>query len=112
MTIKAILELTASRHGVTVDDIKSKSRKPKYSQARFEVYARLRDLGLSYPRIGQIVGRRHHSTVMAGVKRFRESNGDVEVFQVDFRKPDAVDQVKRHIEYLKSKQKEMESDNA
>ena len=40
------------------------------SPARNEVFYRMRtELGLSYPRIGQLIGARHHTTVMHGIGR-------------------------------------------
>ena len=50
------------RHGVTRDELMSRSRREKYVDARVEIASRLADLGFSYNRIGKILDR-DHSTV-------------------------------------------------
>jgi predicted transcriptional regulator len=50
------------RHGVTIDELMSRSRREKFVDARVEIASRLVDLGLSYNRIGKIL-ERDHSTV-------------------------------------------------
>jgi hypothetical protein len=75
-----ILSEVAKKHGVSVDDIKGKSRKPYISNARFEAAYRLRrEVGFSFNRIGIILGRRDHSTIIHAVrthaKRLQSGNG-------------------------------------
>ena len=50
------------RHGVTMDELMSRSRKEKLVDARVEIASRLVDIGFSYSRIGKIL-ERDHSTV-------------------------------------------------
>lgn len=50
------------RHGVTMDDLTSRSRKAEFVDARVEIASRLVDLQFSYSRIGKIL-HRDHSTV-------------------------------------------------
>lgn len=50
------------RHGVTMDELISRSRKEKFVDARAEIASRLADLSFSYNRIGKIL-HRDHSTV-------------------------------------------------
>ena len=61
----AILEQVAVKHGLTVEDLKSKARARRYIDARRESMTRLRnELGLSTPEIGRLHNR-DHSTVLA-----------------------------------------------
>jgi chromosomal replication initiation ATPase DnaA len=59
----------ASRHGVAVDDILSRSRKSKHVAARKEVMHLYRDAGFSLKQIGLALGR-DHTTVLHGLRKF------------------------------------------
>jgi chromosomal replication initiation ATPase DnaA len=60
---KAIL--TVSRQtGFTVAAIRSQSQARRLVDARRRIAVELRSLGYSYPRIGRILGHRHHTTIM------------------------------------------------
>lgn len=50
------------RHGLTMEELISRSRKEHLVDARVEVASRLVDLGFSYNRIGKVL-ERDHSTV-------------------------------------------------
>jgi len=66
----------ARKHGVSVVEMKGDGRCKQLTAARWEAYEALRRrFGFSYPRIGRIMGDRHHTTIMAGIKRYYEVNG-------------------------------------
>lgn len=61
----------ATRHGVTVADLKSKSRVAKIKNARLEAYAALwvkGDLSRSSSIVGRFLGGRDHTTVIQGAQ--------------------------------------------
>ncbi len=67
---RAILMEVAEAHGVTVEELVSMRRKQPLCDARNEVYWRLRtETTWSFPRIGQFLGDRDHTTVMSGAKK-------------------------------------------
>lgn len=60
----------AREHRVRVGDILSRDRRKKVSDARIAIYVLMRHtLVLSYPRIGELLGR-DHTSVMAAVHDF------------------------------------------
>lgn len=65
---RAVLEQAAWRNHVSVDDVLSKSRLREVVKARQEAAWELRQLNLSYPQIGAILGR-DHSTVLLAVRK-------------------------------------------
>lgn len=65
---RAVLEQAAWRHHVSVGDILSKSRLREVVRARQEAAWEFRQLNLSYPQIGAILGR-DHSTVLLAVRK-------------------------------------------
>lgn len=69
------LNLVCHKHGVTLDMLKGKRRTKPIALARHEAMYRLRQLGMSYPRIGTILGGRDHSTVIHGVRTHAQRNG-------------------------------------
>ena len=73
--IASVLADVASRHELTVDDLKGASRVQYIANARQEAMWALRSLShpdgrprLSLPRIAQIMGGRHHATVIHGCR--------------------------------------------
>ena len=64
----AAISRAAEHHGVTVAEIKGRSRLGHVVAARQDVFLALREAGWSFPRIGRAMGR-DHSTVMHGVAR-------------------------------------------
>lgn len=76
-SLACIMEQVATKHGVTVDEIKGHRRGAKVLAARFEFYARaVAETGKSFPEIGRFC-RRDHSTVYASTvgKRARRRRG-------------------------------------
>ena len=66
-----ILHAVAAYHKISPSEITGKSRKRHVTQARFEVFYRLRvDLNFSYPKIASLL-KRDHSTVIHGVSKMR-----------------------------------------
>jgi chromosomal replication initiation ATPase DnaA len=59
----------ARQHGCTVIDIYSLTRRPSIVAARHEAMWSARQLGLSYPEIGDIFGK-DHTTVISAVRKF------------------------------------------
>ena len=62
-----ILCEVAAKHGVTVADLKGKSRARRYSWPRQEAMLRLRDeTRKSYPEIARLLCRDDHTTILHG----------------------------------------------
>ena len=68
--LRRAINRAAEHHGVTVAEIKGRSRLGPAAAARQDVFLALREAGWSFPRIGRAMGR-DHSTVMHGVARAR-----------------------------------------
>ena len=64
--LRRAISRAAEHHGVTVAEIKGRSRLGPAAAARQDVFLALREAGWSFPRIGRAMGR-DHSTVMHGV---------------------------------------------
>jgi len=68
--LRIALEVS-EKHGVSFEDMKSKSHVKRLVDARSEAYFRIRtETKLSYPQIGRRFGGRDHTTVIHGVRRF------------------------------------------
>lgn len=65
------LALVSELSGISQRDILGTSRAQEIMRARQLLYAVLRGVGWSYPRIGKFVGR-DHTSVMSGVKQVPE----------------------------------------
>lgn len=61
----------AARHGLTLEDIKGRSKRRKCVHARWEVMWTLDRRGLTSTRIGMFL-KRNHATVLHGLKRHAE----------------------------------------
>ena len=61
-------DAVASAYRVTVLELLGKGRRAHIARARFALYASLRALGWSYPKIGRFVGGRDPTTVLQGVR--------------------------------------------
>lgn len=72
---KRELAEVCQQRGVDMDMLTGRRRTRPISLARHEAMYRLRRLGLSYPRIGQILGGRDHSTVIHGIRQHCLRNG-------------------------------------
>ena len=66
--IDEIINHVARSEGLTVEDLKGPSRKAEIVQARFIAIYILRELGLSFQKIGDEFSR-DHSTIMNAVKK-------------------------------------------
>lgn len=85
-----VLHAVAAHHGVSPSEILSTSRKRHITQARFEVFYRLRvDLNLSYSKIGFLM-QKDHSTIMHGVNSLREKLLDGSQQRIEYGGPPAV----------------------
>ena len=64
--------LSVSRkHGISAASILSPGGNSKVSAARYELFSKLRGIGLSYPKIARMTGF-HHTTVMYGLRKHEE----------------------------------------
>lgn len=64
-TVTEILTDEAQRARITVEQLRGRRIWQHYVAARRAVAHRLRAIGYSYPAIGQAIGGRHHTSVMA-----------------------------------------------
>lgn len=79
-SLASIAREVAEKHNVTLHDMKSARRQPWIVSARHEFFYRARnETPHSYPKIGEFLGRKDHSTVMHGVRKWekRLEAGDV-----------------------------------
>ena len=73
---KQILRAHAQASGYMVEQLTGSSRAMALTASRHELCYRLRvEGGYSLPRIGQILGGRDHTTILAGVRRHAERHG-------------------------------------
>jgi chromosomal replication initiation ATPase DnaA len=71
-----IVEEVIEKHGVTFGQIIGRQRSKPLCVARFEAYFRLsEETTLSLPQIGKIMGGKDHTSVLYGIRKFRERNG-------------------------------------
>ena len=66
-TLSRVLEVVASRHGLTPDEVLSQRRTRRIAYGRQELMAELRRLRYSLPEIGRMLGK-DHTTVLHGVR--------------------------------------------
>lgn len=70
-TIKEILSIVANQWGVTEDEIIGKTRKQTYVDARYTFFAALKlKYDMDLDTIGQHTNKRHHTTVIHGLRSF------------------------------------------
>lgn len=70
-----VLHDVAMRHAMTIDELISPCRKPRYVKARQEAYYLLRQENYSYPQIAQFCGNRDHTTIMHGIRQHEKNIG-------------------------------------
>lgn len=72
ITLREILEQTAKKYGLTVNDLKSARRtRGALMQARFEFCWRCkRETLSSFPQIGRVLGGRDHTTIIHSVRKY------------------------------------------
>lgn len=65
VTPESLVVVRAAESGVRASDVRGPSRRPAVVRLRAWIAAELRSTwGLSYPKIGRILGGRHHTTIM------------------------------------------------
>lgn len=74
VSIKKIAETVADFYSITIDDLIKQSRKKEYVKPRqAAMYIVRKELGTSYPTIGDFFGGRDHTTVMHGVEKVEKA---------------------------------------
>jgi chromosomal replication initiation ATPase DnaA len=69
-TMRGILAVVCERHGVSVDELKGRSKRKRLTRPRQEANWRMVQTGRwSLPRIGMFM-RRHHTTILHGCLAF------------------------------------------
>jgi chromosomal replication initiation ATPase DnaA len=70
---KEILSETATKHGLSVEELLGQARSRWIAWPRFEAAHRLRkELGWSLPQIGRRLGDRDHTTALNALRRYAE----------------------------------------
>lgn len=70
VTLNKIAESVASFYSITVDDLLKQSRRKEFVKPRqTAMYLARKELGSSFPSIGEFFGGRDHTTVMHGVEK-------------------------------------------
>jgi chromosomal replication initiation ATPase DnaA len=79
---KEILQIVAENCGVSVDDIISETRKKEVVDARHIYFASVKlKYRVSLKSIGETVGNRDHTTVIHGIRKFKERYETEELYQ-------------------------------
>lgn len=69
-----IIAEVCREYGITRDEILSQRRDRKFSYPRRKCYYRMRtELGLSYPRIAELMKRKNHTSVLHGIGRYYDA---------------------------------------
>lgn len=72
-TLKKIAMSVAEFYNITVDDLIKQSRRKEYVKPRqIAMYVSRKELGSSFPTIGEFYGGRDHTTVMHGVEKIEK----------------------------------------
>ncbi len=83
VTIDKVLETVSKKYGISVDDLKSKSKTSNISNARqIAMFVLKKTTDLSYPKIGSIFNR-DYSTVIASVKKIDNESKCNSLFEID-----------------------------
>lgn len=65
-----VLRVVAHAYAITVDDLIGKDRHKNVAEARLVAYWLLRTrTKLSFPEIGRVLGNKHHTSVMSGMRK-------------------------------------------
>ena len=73
MTLQQIADIVCEYKGVTLGDLTTKSRKPNVVYARFLIsYFARKDGSIYLVDIGELLGSRHHTTIMNGVDKIKD----------------------------------------
>lgn len=85
------LSRVATLHNLSVDDLKSPSRRKRVVNAKVEAAHRLREMGFSLPEIGVLMAC-DHTTVMDRLKKPRPPRAGLTL-----RQSEALDAIRRHM---------------
>lgn len=72
MNVDAMYQVVYITHHVTVEELTGPSRKQALVRLRWACALALREEGMSYPMIAQMLGRHDHTTAMLAVRRAQE----------------------------------------
>lgn len=76
VTLSKIAESVASFYSITLDDLLKQSRRKEFVKPRqTAMYIARKELGSSFPSIGEFFGGRDHTTVMHGVEKVEKAVG-------------------------------------
>lgn len=71
-----IVEEVIDKHGISFGQLIGRQRSRPLCAARFEAYYRLsQETTLSLPQIGRALGGKDHTSVLHGIRKYRERNG-------------------------------------
>lgn len=74
VTLSKIAESVANFYSITIDDLLKQSRRKEYVKPRqTAMYLARKELGSSFPSIGDFFGGRDHTTVMHGVEKVEKA---------------------------------------
>ncbi len=74
VSIRKIAECVANFYSITIDDLIKQSRRKEYVKPRqAAMYITRKELGSSFPAIGEFFGGRDHTTVMHGVEKVEKA---------------------------------------
>ena len=71
VSLEGFLLGVARKHGVPSVQVLSSGGGRKAKAARYDLFSKLRGMGLSYPRIARLTGF-HHTSVMYGLRKHEE----------------------------------------
>lgn len=71
---RRIMRDVCERHNVTHQELIARIKTNRMIEPRLEAYWRLREVGYSFKRIGQLMGGRDHTTVIHGIKVYAKRN--------------------------------------
>lgn len=82
---KLIIETVAEKYKMTVEELKNKSRKRRFVEAREEAFYRLRQAGYSWPQCARFCGRMDHTTAIHGAQNYEKKiNSKVQGYGADY----------------------------
>ena len=70
--IGKIAAKVAEKHGVTVERLRSHDRRNVFMAPRWEAWTICNEAGFSTPIIGRFFGGRDHTTILHGIKKWRD----------------------------------------
>ena len=77
VTMSKIAESVANFYGISMEDLVKQSRRKEFVKPRqTAMYIARKELGNSFPSIGEFFGGRDHTTVMHGVEKLEKAVAD------------------------------------